>query len=163
MQSAAKLIQNHMKNVKIIYLMAGMMALSTPQLTRAEDTKPAERPSREELREKYQKLSPEEREAKAKEIRENMEKRRGEAFKELGLNPEELKKLPEAERREKIKEAAEKKLAELRKKQADGSLTDSEKQMLGNLERREKFLKEHPGGFGERQNGKPGLKKPSDK
>ena len=159
-----------MKNTKLIYLVAGLMTMSVPQLTRGDDAKPTERPNREELREKLQNLSPEEREAKMKEFREkhpeataNFEKRRDEAMKDLGLNPEELKKLPESERREKIKEAAEKKLAELKKKSADGTITDSEKQMLTNLERREKMMKEHPGGFGGRQRGKPGTEKPSDK
>lgn len=161
-----------MKNIKLIYLVAGVMAFSAPQITRGDDAKPAERPNREQLREKFQNLSPEEREAKAKEFREkhpdasaNMEKRRDETMKELGLNPEELKKLPEAERRAKIKEAADKKLAELQKKKTDGTLTDAEKQTLKNLEQREKFMKDHPGGFGSRGNrpGKPGAEKPSDK
>ena len=159
-----------MKNAKIIYLVAGLMALSAPQLTRGDDATPAERPNREELREKFQNLSPEERAAKLKEFREkhpdasaNFEKRRDDAMKQLGLKPEELKKLPESERREKIKEAADKKLAELQKKKADGTISDSEKQMLTNLERRQKLMKEHPGGFGGRGQGKRGVKKPSDK
>lgn len=147
-----------MKNIKLIYLVAGLMAISTPQLTRGDDTKPAERPSRGEAREKFQKLSPEEREAKSKEFRENMEKRREQAIKDLGLNPEELKKLPESERRAKIKEAADKKFAELKKKKADGTLTDSEKQSLERLEAREKFMKDHPGGFRGRPQGNRGAK-----
>lgn len=151
-----------MKNVKLICLIAGLMALSAPQVTRGDDAKP-ERPNREELRERFQNLSPEERKAKAKEFRENWEKRRDEAVKELGLNPEELKKLPESERRAKIKEAADKKLEELKKKKADGTITDDEKETLKHLERRAEFMKEHPGGFRGRGPGKRGDQKPSDK
>lgn len=160
-----------MKNVKLVYLIAGAIALSVSQLIRADDTKPAERPNREEIREKLQNLSPEEREAKAKEFREKrpeasaaMEKRRNEALKDLGLNPEELKKLPEAERREKMKEAADKKLAELQKKKTDGSITDSEKQTLQRLEQRKKFMEQNPGGFGSgKRPEKPNAEKPSKK
>lgn len=147
---------------KLIYVVAGVMALSIPSLSQADDAKPSERPNREELRERFKNLTPEEREAKAKEFRENMEKRRNEAVTDLGLKPEELKKMSESERREKLKEAADKKLAELRKKKEDGSITDSEKQTLERLERREKFIKDHPE-FGQRRGERPPLKKPSDK
>lgn len=161
-----------MKNIKLIYLVAGLMAVSAPQLTRGEDTKPAkpaERPNRAELREKFQNLSPEEREAKAKEFREKnpeasekMEKRRAEAIKELGLNAEELKKLPENERRAKIKEATDKKIAELQKKKTDGSITDSEKEVLQKLEQRKKMMEGQGGPGRPGRPGKPGAK-PSDK
>ena len=62
-----------MKNMKLIYLIAGLVIVSVPQMTLADDAKkPEGRPNREELREKFQNLSPEEREAKRKEF---MEKR----------------------------------------------------------------------------------------
>jgi hypothetical protein len=156
-----------MKHVQLIYIVAGVMALSAPQLTRGDDAKPSRRPTPEQ-REKFQNLSPEEREAKIKEFREkhagdaaNFEKRRDDAIKDLGLNPDELKKLPESERRAKIKEAAEKKLVELQKKKTDGSITDAEKETLQRLEQRKKFMEDHPNGF--KRPGKPGAEKPSDK
>lgn len=165
-----------MKNVKLIYLAAGLIAISASQLTHAEDPKPAPSPNREEAREKFKNLTPEEREAKMKEFREkhpeaaaNMEKR-GEGMrqmiKDLGLDAEELKKLPEAERRAKIKAAADKKMTELNQKKADGTISDSEKEMLKKLEQTKKFMEEHPGGPGQARgpgsHGKPEPKK-SDK
>ena len=144
-----------MKNVKLIYLVAGLIAVSGPQLTSAEDAKkPEGRPNREELRKEFQNLTPEEREAKRKEFMEKMAK-------DLGLDPEELKKLPEEERRAKIKEAGEKKLTELQKKKADGTITDAEKETLQRMEQRKKMME---GQRGEgRPNRKPGAEKPSDK
>lgn len=153
-----------MKLTKLVCLMAGLMATSALQ-TKAEETKPAQRPNREELREKFQNLSPEEREAKRKEFAE----KRGEEMKkfaaELGLNPEELKKLPEAERRAKIKEASDKKLAELQKKKTDGTLTDAEKQTLQRMEQRRKFMDDHRGEGRPEAHGarKPGSEKPASK
>lgn len=160
-----------MKNLNIVYLIAGLVALSPLQGIHAEDAKPAERRGRSDFRERIQNLSPEEREAKAKEFREkhpeasaNMEKRHDEAMKELGLKPEELKKLSEAERREKIKEAADKKLVQLQKKKTDGTITDTEKKNLERLEQRKKFMEQRRDGFGaETRSGKPGARKPSDK
>src|SRR5215203_3669074 len=97
MQCKTKLNQrNHMKNTKLVYLIAGLMAAAVPQLTRAEDAKkPAGAPNREELREKFQNLSPEEREAKKKEFTEKRGEEIKKMAKELGLDPEELKKMPE--------------------------------------------------------------------
>jgi len=144
-----------MKSTKLIYLVAGLIAVSVPQLTRAEDAKkPEGRPNREELRKEFQNLTPEEREAKRKEF---MEK----GAKDLGLDQEELKKLSPEERRAKIKEAAEKKLAELQKKKTDGTITDSEKETLQRLEQRKKMME---GQRGEgRPNRKPDAEKPADK
>ncbi len=153
--------------------MAGLMAMTAPQWVQAEDAKPEERPNREELREKLKNLTPEERQAKLKELREkhpegaaNLE-RRGEEMKkmakDLGLDPEELKKLPEDERRAKVKAAAEKKLTELQKKKTDGSITDSEKETLEKLEMRKKFMEQRRGEGGPGRREKPGAEKPADK
>jgi hypothetical protein len=150
-----------MKNIKLVYLVAGMMALSAPQLVQADDAKLAPPPAGE--RNRFQNLSPEEREAKAKEFREKnpeaaakMEKRREEAFKELGLKPEELKNLSDSERAAKMKQAADKKLVELQKKKTAGTITDAEKQTLQHLEQRKKFMEERVGGP---RSGKPEAKK----
>jgi len=135
-----------MKNIQLIYLVAGLMVV--PQLMRAEDTKkPEGRPNRDELREKYQNLSPEEREAKRKEFVEKRGEEMKKMGKELGLNPEELKNLSPEERRTKIKEAVDKKITELQKKKTDGTITDSEKETLQKLEQRKKFAEEHGPGF----------------
>jgi hypothetical protein len=160
-----------MKNAKLVYVIAGLMAMSVPQLAKADDAKPATRPNREELREKFQNLSPEEREAKMKELREknpdaagNFEKRRADMAKELGLKPEELKNLSEEERRAKIKEAVEKKAAELEKKKADGTITDSEKEMLQRMEMRKKFTEGDRGeGRGPGRRPRPDADKSSEK
>lgn len=159
-----------MKNAKLIYWTAGLMAISTPQLMRGDD-KPANPPSREEQREKFQNLSPEEREAKLKEYREKhpeaaagMEKRAEEMkkfAKDLGLKPEEMQKLSPEERREKFKAAVEKKSAELEKKKAAGTLTDADKDLLKRIDERKKMMER-----GDRTPGgrpRPGAEKPSDK
>lgn len=152
--------------------MAVLMAMSVFVSVQAQDKKPENRPNREELREKFQNLSPEERAAKAKEFREKnpeasakMEERRDQMLKDLGLSAEEFKKLSESERRAKIAEATTKKLAELQKKKKDGTLTDSEKTMLERMEQRKKAMEQNPGQRGEgKRPGKPGAeKKSSDK
>ena len=134
--------------MKLIYLIAGLVIVSVPQMTSADDAKkPEGRPNREELREKFQNLSPEEREAKRKEFMEKRGDEMKKAAKDLGLDPEELKKLSPEERRAKVKEAADKKITELQKKKADGTITDSEKEALQKLEQRKKFAEEHGPGF----------------
>jgi hypothetical protein len=167
MQCKTKLNQrNRMKNTKLICLVAGLMAMSVPQLTRGEDAKkPEGRPNREELREKFQNLTPEEREAKKKEFQEKGREEMKKAATDLGLDQEELKKLSPEERRAKIKEAAEKKLAELQKKKTDGTITDSEKETLQRLEQRKKIMEGQrgEGSPGGRPNRKPGAEKPADK
>lgn len=152
-----------MKNAKLVYLVAGLMAVSVPQWTRGEDAKkPEGRPNREELREQFQNLSPEEREAKKKEFMEKRGEEMKKAAKDLGLDQEELKKLSPEERRAKIKEAAEKKLTELQKKKAYGTIADSEKQTLQKLEQRKKMMEAQRGEGGKRP-GKHGAEKPADK
>ncbi|MEO5803165.1 MAG: hypothetical protein ABIR24_06520 [Verrucomicrobiota bacterium] len=150
----------------MIYLVAGLLAVSVPQLTRAEDAKkPEGRPDREELRKEFQNLTPEEREAKKKEFVEKRGEEMKKAAKDLGLDQEELKKLSPEERRAKIKEAVEKKLTELQKKKTDGTITDSEKETLQKLEQRKKMLEGQrgEGGPGARPHRKPGAEKPADK
>lgn len=161
-----------MKSAKLIYLTAGLMAFSMPQLTRGEDTKPPGRPNREELREKLKDLTPEERAAKIKEFRDknpqavpSLEKRAEEMkkfVKDLGLNQEELQKLSPEERRAKIKEAADKKTTELEKKKAAGTLTDADKETLQRLEQRRKVMEARRGGAPGRPN-RPGAEKSADK
>ena len=162
-----------MKNIKLICAVAGLMALSAPQLIHAEDAKPEGQPNREELREQLKNLTPEERQAKIKEYREkhpeaaaSME-RRGEEMKkmvkDLGLDPEELNKLPEEERRAKVRAASEKKLAELQKKKTDGSITDAEKETLEKLEMRKKFMEQRRGEGGPGRRERPAGEKPADK
>lgn len=153
-----------MKNIKLVYLTAGMIAFAAAPTLQAEDAKPGTPPNRAELREQFQNLTPEQREAKKKEM---MEKRGDEMkrmSKELGLNPEELKNLSEEERRAKIKTAVEAKTTELEKKKAAGTLTDSEKETLNKLEMRKKFMEgRREGGPGPGAGRKPGAPKPSDK
>lgn len=159
-----------MKN-KILCLLAGLVAFSSAEL-RAEDAKPQPRPSREEMREKFKNMTPEEREAKIKEWKEknpnasqggrpgggqfDPEKAREEmkeTAKQLGLNPEELKNLPPEERRAKVREAADKKTEELKKKKADGTLTEEDKKLAERLEKMRDMRKRFeegrpPGGSG---------------
>src|SRR4051812_38976542 len=105
---------------KIIYLFAALTVLAAPAILRAQDKTNEAKPSREELREKFQKMTPEERRDWFKnhpEARQafggggpggpgspggaDIEKRREEMkrmAKDLGLDPEELQKLPMEER-----------------------------------------------------------------
>jgi cell division protein FtsN len=140
-----------MKHIKIIYLVAGLVAAGSSGLLQAEDAKP-QGPKRQEVREQVKSLPPEERGAKLKEMREGQ-----------GMRPqtppnirEELGKLPPAEREARLKELREKRqagtehdrqllkqrieqrLAELRKKKEDGTITDQE---LRQLERGEQMLR----------------------
>jgi hypothetical protein len=109
-----------MKN-KIIYLIAGLMIVSTPILS-ADDKKP-----KEERREKEGAADPEKR-------REEMRK----AAEELGLKPDELRNLSPEERRQKFVEASNAKITELTKKKTDGTITEEETQLLEKLEKRKK-------------------------
>jgi hypothetical protein len=197
---------------KLVYALAGAIALSFSTYSHAED-KPAGKPEGRprgsfspEDRSKAAKelgldpdemknLSPQERMAKYKEAadkkitelqkkktdgtitaeeketlgrlesrKQMMEQRGGAGFggaaspgaeayaKELGLNPEELKKLPPEERRAKLKEASDKRLAELQKKKADGTLSETEKQSLEKMEQRRKWMESR----GEHGPGTPG-------
>lgn len=149
-----------MKNIKLVCAIAGLMAMSAPQVIQAEDKKPEGRPNRAEAREKFENLSPEEREAKKKEFQEKGREEMKKMAKELGLDPEELKKLPPEERRAKVKEAAEKKFAELNKKKADGTITDEEKQTLQRMEQRKKMMEQSRG---EQSKPKAEVEKPADK
>ena len=136
-----------MKTAKIIYLMTGLLALSGVVNLQAE-----EKPKRDEARERFKDLTPEEREAKFKEFQKanpdaaaRIEKGREEMRKmgkDLGLKMEELEKLSVEERRAKVKEAGEKKMAELEKKKTDGTITEDEKVLLGKLETQKKRMEE---------------------
>ena len=156
--------------LKIVCLLAALVALSP--VVRAEDKKPeGGRPNREEMREKFKNMTPEERQAAMKKWREEhpdaggpggpgggagFEKYREEmkeTAKQLGLNPEELQKLPPEERRTKFREAADKKIAELNAKKEKGSLTEDEQKLLTKLEDGKKRMEE----FRKRQGG-PGSK-----
>ncbi|MEO6036240.1 MAG: hypothetical protein ABIQ35_13370 [Verrucomicrobiota bacterium] len=165
-----------MKNVKFIYLVAGLAVFSTAQFSRAEDVKPPVRPSREEFRETLKNLTPEERAAKVKEFKEKnpqagaaLEKRGEEMkklMKELGLDQAELQKLPPEERRTKLKQAVDKKMAELEKKKAAGTLSDSDKETMRLIEQRRKMVENRREGALGRSNTPPGEKpveKPADK
>ncbi|MEP6664749.1 MAG: hypothetical protein ABJC04_13920 [Verrucomicrobiota bacterium] len=150
-----------MKNKTLLYLAAGLLAVTVPQTTKAEDTKPAPPKSFEERRKLDEKLPPEERDAKQKELGEKRREEMKKNLKDLGLDPEELRKLSPEDRRAKIMEAAQKKVAELEKKKADGTLTAQEKETLGRLEARKKMMREH----GETPGGRPHPlpEKPGDK
>jgi hypothetical protein len=160
---------------KFVYVLVGLLAFS-PALVRAEDKpaavkpaadKTAERPSREEIREQLKNLTPEEREAKIKELREkhgdgaagrDPEKFREEMkerAKELGLNYEELQKLPPEERRMKMREGFQKKHEELKKKQTDGTITETEKKHLAQMDAMKKRFEEQ-GRDGSRREGPDG-------
>ncbi len=150
-----------MKILKIVYVIAGILAMSTPQLIQADDKKPETKPSAEG-REKAPTVTSEEREAKRKEFLEKRVEERKKSAKELGLNPEELEQLPPKERFAKVKEASEKKLAELKKKTADGTITDAEKETLKTLEERQQLIEKYRN-RGATGLGKPPVVKPSDK
>jgi hypothetical protein len=150
-----------MLNSKIVYLAIGLMAVSIPKFARADETNKVSTSNREELREKFQNLSPEEREAKRKEFMEKRSEMMKKGAKEIGLDPDELEKLPPEERRAKVKEAVDKKITELQKKKDDGSITDSEKELLTKLEQRKKIAERFQNGRGAQRPGRPA--KPSDK
>jgi cell division protein FtsN len=157
-----------MKHTTLIYLVAALIAASTSSLLQAQDAK-SERPNRPEGREQLKSLSPEERGAKLKELRET-QKIRPQAPPNIR---EELSKLPPEEREARLKELRAKKpagteqdrqllklrieqrLADLRKKKEDGTITDQE---LRQLERGEQMLRS----FDERQE-KPADRKPAEK
>lgn len=162
--------------------MVGLVAFS-PALLHAEDTKPAtsgNRPSREELREQWKNLTPEQREARIKEWREKnpggpsrsgdprgpaaekFREERKELAKQIGLDAEELKNLSPEERMKKVREASEAKVTELKKKKEAGTISDDEQKLLGRLEQ----LKKGAEDFRRRQeNGgpRPGDRKPGDR
>jgi hypothetical protein len=143
--------------MKITYgvMLAGLLVLS-PSVLRADDAKPAAKPAdakaeekadKQKLKEDWQKLSPEERQAKMKEWREkhpdqqrpqfDSEKGRAERqqlAKDIGLDPEKLKDMPPEERMAKVREAADKKMTELKEKKDKGTLTEQEKQLMTRLE-----------------------------
>ncbi len=146
-----------MKKFNFMAVAAGLLLLSSPAALRADDTsdnKPADKPG-PELREKLQKMTPDERKQWIKDHPEiakrfqqnaqnrgNFEKNRG-VLERAGLKPDEVKDLPPAERRAKVKEVMDKRIADLEKKKTDGTaLTEQEqsdldalKQMKGNIER----------------------------
>lgn len=152
-----------MKNRTIVIAFAIAATVLVSATVRAEDgTTNAVAPTREQMREQWQKLTPEEREAKIKEMREKrglppvnaeMQKRREEWQK---LTPEERRvKMQELRNqrtnapaqnqvREERRVAFQKQLAELRAKKADGSITPPETARLEQLERAEKFMQERP-------------------
>lgn len=110
------------------------------------DEKAADDSNREELRQPWKTLTPEERRAKIRELRQtNTTGRDGKRratfarltpaeraarLKELGIDVEQLKKLPPAERQKELRQLAVKRLAELRKKKTDGTLTVEEEKQL---------------------------------
>ena len=108
-------------NTKLVYALAGALALGFTTYSHAED-KPEHKP--EGRGQRGGGFSVEQREKFAKEV---------------GLDPEELKKLTPEERMAKFKEASEKKTAELEKKKADGTITDAEKETLSRLEMRKQW------------------------
>ena len=121
-------------------LLLALFATSAPALRAADqrDDKPSSREESEKRRGERKKISPEERDAKAKEwrktnaapSREEREKMR-EQFK--NMTPEER----EAKRKE-LKDRLEKRIAELRARQTNATLTPPESK---ELERREQILK----------------------
>lgn len=149
-------------------VLAGLLILS-PAVLRAEDTKPAdakpadakaaEKPNKGQLAEDWQKLSPEERQAKIKEWREKhpdqqrdpekMRADRQQLAKDLGLDSEKMKDLPPEERVAKFREAVEKKTAELKEKKEKGTLTEQDKQLMERLEQMKNRLQ----GWRNRENG----------
>ncbi|MBA4147619.1 MAG: hypothetical protein H0X66_05850 [Verrucomicrobia bacterium] len=148
--------------LKLSYLLAAA-AISTAIGAHAQDNKP-ERPSREEVREKFKTMTPEEREKQIKEWREKQgtggpqsDQRRPDmetAMKQLGLKPEEMRNLSPEERRTKTNEAVDKKLAELNKKKAAKTITEEESKFLERLEARKKFGQDREGAPG--KEGAPG-------
>ncbi len=172
----------------ILCLLTAAAVLAGPAL-RAEDKKPEGRPSREELRKKFENATPEEREKmkeKMKEMRERfgggadgekfknmtpeerqakmkeMREKRDKLAKDLGLDPEELRKLPMDEAMAKFREAAEKKHDELSKKKEAGTLTDAEKDLLQQLDEAKK-RRESGRTDGNRPHRPEGEKKEGDK
>ena len=121
-------------NIKYAYLLAGALALGFVSLTHAED-----KPAKPEAGTEGRRAGGFDREQREK------------MAKDLGLNPEELKNLPQEERWSKIREAAEKKRTELKKKQEAGTITEDEKATLKRLEERRGGGAEGRGGFSPEQ------------
>jgi hypothetical protein len=149
-----------MRKFNFMAVAAGLLLLGAPAALLADDStdnKPADKPG-PELREKLQKMTPDERKQWMKDHPEivkrfqenrgnaqnrgNFEKNRG-VLERAGLKPDEIKDLPPAERRAKVKDVMDKRIADLEKKKTDGTaLTEQEqsdldalKQMKGNIER----------------------------
>lgn len=146
--------------LKLSYLLAAAL-VSTALVAQAQEKK-AERPSREEMREKFKNMTPEEREKQIKEWREKQGAEAGQprpdmanAAKQLGINPEEMRNLTPEERRTKMNEAVDKKLAELNKKKADKTITEEETKFLERLEARKKAVERFKGGPRRNDDGKP--------
>ncbi|MDB6028142.1 MAG: hypothetical protein JWM68_4365 [Verrucomicrobiales bacterium] len=114
---------------KLVYVLAGAIALGFTTFSKAEDKKPEGRP---EGHQRGGNFTPEQREK---------------MLKEIGLTPDDVKGLSDEARRAKIKEAGEKKMTELQKKKTDGTITDQEKESLERMEKFKKF-REQSGGAG---------------
>ncbi len=139
---------------KLSYLLVAAV-LSTAAIAQAQEKKATPPPSREETREQFKNMTPEERAAKMKEWREkqgtgapegeNDRRRQGfqDASKQLGINPEELRNLTPEQRREKMNAAVDSKLAELKKKKEAKTITAEETTLLERLESRKKQMELH--------------------
>lgn len=135
-----------MNTIRLSCLIAALLASIAPFTAKADDvttsTNSAEATKRQELREKWQKMTPQERQ-EFKEKHPEMAKRLGdqtedrrEFFRRLGLKPEEMKDLTPQERQAKVKAAAEKKMAELTKKKESGvPLTEEEEKDFNTLQK----------------------------
>lgn len=136
-----------MQNIqRWFYAGAAFLLLMPAGFVRAADEKAPGDSNREEVRQQLKALTPEERRAKIKELREKSPAgregkplanfarltpaERAARLKEMGIDVEHLKKLPPAERRKDLRQMAEKRLAELQKKKAEGTLTPEEEKQL---------------------------------
>jgi hypothetical protein len=169
-----------MKVTTTVCLMVGLMTLGSATLRAQDEKKPERRPSREEARDKFKDLTPEQREAKLKEWREKhpeapagqpggpngpgserFREQMQDTAKQLGLNPDEMQKLPREDRVARFRNAAEAKGKELRAKKENGTITAEEQKLLERLDtmkkRGEEFRRQR-----EQNTGKEGAADPRD-
>jgi hypothetical protein len=111
----------NMKNLKLILIVAGLVATCAPVSLLAQDATTTPNTNRPAFRQGAQ--------------------QRGEFMKSLGLDPQEMKGLTPEQRQAKMKEAIDKKMTELQKKKADGTITEQEQTQLDRLQK----MKDHTG------------------
>jgi hypothetical protein len=156
---------------KILFVLS-MVAIGLSPMARADEAKAPERPSREEVRNQFKDLSPEERAARWQELREKHglserrapgpgagaippAERRAQLDKFQEATPEERRaRIEELRRRsqpqqgearlQEFRQRAERHLADLRKKEQEGALTEREKQQLERMEEHFKRMESQP-------------------
>ncbi len=140
-----------MKNIRIIWIVAALLAAGTPALVAQTTTNAptnAAAPASGQISaadlQALRTMTPEQRQEFIK-THPAMRRQAAESyFTRLGVNPADLKDLTPAQRQAKMSEAVDKKIAELEKKKAAGSITADDQKFLDQLQMRKKLMNRVP-------------------